>query len=350
MTTVFLNGQFFGGPDEAPIAAAKVAAFDAGLQHGVGLFETMLGGVLQRGIEGANAHGEQVETWVLHLDEHMERLAASAQALGLTDQLRTSALAEAVLATVKRSGLARARVRLTLTGGDLAMLAAAQAQSAANAQGAAPTPPRGADPTVMIVAQPATQYPGAMFERGVGLVLAEARANPLNPFEGHKTLNYWWRLRELQRAARQGAGEALVLSISNHLAGGCVSNVFLVKGDELLTPLARGEGEPVERDELGNPRAPSAGAHEKRVPSAVLPGVTRAWATSRAERLGYRPIARMLSVQDLLDAEEVFLTNSSWGVLPVVKLEASTIGSGAPGRLTLDLRDAWVDLEPALGE
>src|SRR5205814_2137459 len=82
------------------------------------------------------------------------------------------------------------------------MLAAAQSGGTGGA--------RAADPTVLIVAQPVTRYPEAMFERGVTVVLADARANPLNPFEGHKTLNYWWRLRELQTAARKGAGEALV--------------------------------------------------------------------------------------------------------------------------------------------
>ena len=38
------------------------------------------------------------------------------------------------------------------------------------------------------------------------VVFADSRANPLNPMEGHKTLNYWWRLRELQVAAGKGAG------------------------------------------------------------------------------------------------------------------------------------------------
>jgi branched-subunit amino acid aminotransferase/4-amino-4-deoxychorismate lyase len=329
-TVVFLNGVFYGdepGPGQPPgpgIGEARVPAFDAGLQHGVGLFETMLGGVVRRGLEGATAHGEEVETWVLQLDDHMDRLAASAKELGLSQDLRTTALAEAVLETVRRSGLARARVRLTVTGGDLAMLAAAKGGGA----------PRPADPTVMIVAQPATEYPAPMFERGVGLTLAEARANPLGAMEGHKTLGYWWRLRELQAAAQKGAGEALVLGVTNHLCGGCVSNLLLVKGDQVLTPIARGE----EREVAGE------GARTLRSP--VLPGVTRAWALEKAERLGLTVRKQMLGVQDLLDADEAMLTNSSWGVLPAVRLEGSQIGSGTPGRVTLDLRDAWLGLLP----
>lgn len=322
MTTIFLNGAFYGGEGHAPISDARVSAFDAGFQHAVGLFETMLGGVSRQGIEGSTTHGEQVETWVLHLDDHLARMADSAAALGLSDQLRTGALGDAVIETVRRSGLRRARVRLTLTGGDLSLLSTAQG-----------TPPRTPDPTIMIVAQPATDYPGSMFERGVGLALADARANPFNPFEGHKSVSYWWRLRELRAAAAKGAGEALVLSVSNHLCSGCVSNVFLVKGDTLFTPIARGEEE-----EVGGKGA---------IPSPVLAGITRSWLMPKAGRMGYKVERRMLSVQELLDADEVFLTNSSWGMLPVVQLEGKQISGGKPGRLTLDLRDAWLDLLPA---
>ena len=335
MTTVFINGRFYGTQDGPPISEAKVAAFDAGLQHSVGLFETMLGGVSRRGIEGPVSHGEEVEAWVMHLDEHLERLAGSARQLGLSDQLRTEALAEAVLATVRESDLGRARIRLTITGGDLAMLAAAQGGSGGGEK-------RAVDPTVMIVAQPATAYPEAMFQRGVMAALAESRANPLNAYEGHKTLNYWWRLRELQAAAAKGAGEALVLSVTNHVCGGCVSNVFVVKGESVATPIARGQ----ERESAGG-AAQGGGKGPAVVPSAVLPGVTRAWVMDRAERLGLRVEARMLSVQDVVDADEVFLTNSSWGILPVVRLEGSEIGGGAPGRVALDLRDAWMEMIPA---
>jgi branched-subunit amino acid aminotransferase/4-amino-4-deoxychorismate lyase len=336
MTTVFLNGKFYGGPDDPPIAQARVGAFDAGLQHAVGLFETMLAGVSSsRSDDGTTL----TETWVLHLDEHLQRLEHSAKELGLSDQLRTPALADAVVATVARSGLSRARVRLTITGGDLSMLASAQSGQA-----------RSVDPTVMIVAQPATQYPAPMFERGVMVSVADARVSPFDPTQGHKTLNYWWRLRELQLAAAKGAGEALILSVTNHLCSGCVSNLLIVKGDTVYTPIARGQerGEAPEAAEVdGVPVQPARSAPGPVVlPSPVLPGVTRAWAMRKAELMGYQVKARMLGVEDLLDADEAMLTNSSWGVLPVVALEAAKIGDGKPGRLTLDLRDAWLDLLP----
>lgn len=325
-TVVFLNGQFLGDAASGPLDQARVSAFDAGFQHGVGLFETFLGGV------------DAGEPWAAHLDEHLDRLAVSARELGLSDQLRTVALSQTVLETIRRSGLARARVRLTITAGDLSLLARAQAQQGAQPSGTTNGASRQADPTVLIVAQPATVYPRPMLDRGVSVTIADTRVSPLDPMQAHKTLNYWWRLKELQVAAAKNAGEALVLSVSNHLVGGCVSSVLLVKDGDLLVPFARGE----EDTDDGALKTKTGVA----LPSPVLPGVTRAWVIDRAERLGLVARRKMLSVQDLLDAQEVMLTNSSWGVLPVVQIEGSQIGAGTPGPVTRDLVEAWGELWP----
>lgn len=308
MATVFLNGRFLDRDE------AKVSAFDAGFQHAVGLFETMSARVVEGKAE------------VFRLEQHLDRLIDSARELALSQSLRKHALAEAVAQTAERAwvdeGLRRQRVRLSITGGDLNML---QRNPEARQSGH--------DPTVLIVAQPATEYPAEMFERGVGAVVADTRVNPLNAFEGHKTLNYWWRLRELQKAAAKGAGEALIFQITNHLAGGTVSNAFIAKGGELFTPIARGE-----EQEVG-------GAQSGRValPSPVLPGVTRGLVLEAAAELGIKVSRRMITIEDVLGADELFLTNSSWGVLAVVGVEREAIGSGEVGELTRSLRRIWAE-------
>ena len=285
---VWLNGEY------VPRDEARVSAFDAGFQHGVGLFETMLA-------VGARIH---------RLDEHLQRLIESARSLALVHSLHHDALAEAVRRAVAHAKLDRARVRLTITGGDLNLL---EQQRASPAQ-----------PTVLVVVQPATRYPAEMFDKGVLATIADDRVNPLDRFAGHKTLNYWPRLRALQEAAAKGAGETLFLQVTNHVAGGAVSNVFVVRDGTLLTPLVRGEAEP--------------GA----LASPVLPGVTRATIIELAADLGVGCDRRLVTAEDVLDADEVFLTNSSWGVLPVTRIEAKTIAAGAPGTLTRDLRARWL--------
>ncbi|KAA0212646.1 MAG: hypothetical protein DYG94_14510 [Leptolyngbya sp. PLA3] len=285
---VFVQGRI------VPREEAHVSAFDAGFVHGVGLFETMI----------ARRTGKVVR--VFRLEEHLERLGASAAELGLSNEVRTGPLADAVLLTAERSGYETARVRLTLTGGDLNLL---EASGRSNVT-----------PTVIVSVQPATQYPDAMFGRGVMVTLGDARLNPLDPMAGHKTLNYWARLRELQAAAAKGAGESILLQVTNHIAGGCVSNLFAVRNGALHTPIAHGE------EERGQ------------MPSPVLPGITRAAVIEIAQRKGIGTTKQMLTIDDVLDADELFLTNSSWGVLPVVRVEAEEIGEGTPGDLTRELR------------
>ena len=55
-------------------------------------------------------------------------------------------------------------------------------------------------------------------------------------------------------------------------------------------------------------------------------------------------VRRMLGVPDLLDADEVFLTNSSWQVLPVTRVEKKEIGGGKVGPVTAKLRAALLEL------
>lgn len=286
----FLNGQFVERD------AAKVSAFDAGFQHAVGLFETLL---VRHGV-------------AFRARQHVERLVGSAKALGLSESLRVEPLVGAIELLIERNALRSARVRLTVTGGDLNILHS----------GGRPAH----DPTILIVAQPPTEYPAALFEKGVAVVVADPKANPFDPFAGHKTLDYWSRIRVLQHAGAAGASEALWFTVTNHLAGGCVSNVFLVRDNVLLTPIARGE-------EI-------AGA----IPAPVLPGIQRATIIELAEGLGRNVERRMLSIEDVFAAEEVFLTNSSWGVLPVRQLESHVIGGGGVGPLTATLRARWREL------
>jgi len=284
---VYLNGRMLP-PEEATVSLS-----DAGLTHAVGLFETM-----------ACRSGN-----IFRLAEHLQRLANSAKSLGLVRTLDPEPLAQAVNQTISHNRLHDARVRLTLTAGALNMLAGGE-QAA---------PPR---PTLAIVPTPPTQYDPGYFESGVKVLVAPPALSPFDPMAGHKTLSYWGRLRTLRQAATAGAGEAIWMTAANHIAGGAISNIFLVKDGTLLTPFARGEE--------------SEGA----LPAPVLPGITRAAVIQMAENAGLPVKKRMLTIDDLLGADEVFLTNSSWHILPVTSVEKSAVGEGKVGQVTNQLRTA----------
>ncbi len=276
--------------------SANISIFDAGFQHGIGLFETM-----------AARNGK-----VFRAHSHMNRLAESAKLLLLSDKLRIDPLVEAINHVVKQNDMESARVRLTLTGGNLNHLQNKGQQRI--------------DPTIIIVAQPPTEYPQSFFDKGVMVTVADGRENPFDPMAGHKILNYWPRIHALQMAAAKQAGEALWFSVSNHIASGSVSNVFLVKDNELYTPIARGE------------------EVEGSIPSSTMPGITRAAIIEIAETMDIKVNRKMLDINDLLGADEVFLTNSSWGVLPVVGMEKEAIAGGEVGQVTKQLREAMLEL------
>ena len=267
---------------------------DAGLQHAVGLFETF-----------QVFHGKP-----FRLERHLQRLAGSAAALGLAERLDTAPLAEAVRQTIEYNRLERARVKLTLTAGTLSLLRRG-GDGGAEAR---------AKPTVAVVPSEATRYDPAYLDRGVTVTIHGPSASPFDELAGHKTLSYWARLRSLRRAASVGAGETIWLNVSNHLASGAVSNLLLIRDGVLLSPFARGE----------------EAAEALRAP--VLPGVTRQAIFELAAEQAVEVRRKMLSVEDLLEADEVFLTNSGWGVLPVTAVEKRTVADGEPGPLTRSLK------------
>ncbi len=294
---VFLNGKML------PPEQALIPVEDAGFQHAVGLFETM-----------SAHHGR-----VFRLTHHLQRLATSATQLGLSPDLDVEALAQAVQITIDHNQIDQARIRLTVTPGS------------PGSPGSSPQQPGGASastPTGMVLIQPTepTQYDPKYFDEGITVMIAPPGANPFDAMAGHKTLNYWGRLRTLRQAASAGAGEAIWLNITNHLASGAISNLFIVKDGELLTPIARDE------------------EVDKSLPAPVLPGVTRAAIIELAEGLGIPVHRRMLGIDDLLEADEVFLTNSSWRVLPVSRVEKSQVGDGKAGTMTTRLRGTLLEL------
>ena len=290
---VWLNGKF------VPAQDAKVSLFDSGFQHGVGVFTSMCA-----------KHGR-----VFRVISHLERLKTSAIELGALEVLRIEPLADAIEMTISQNNMTEARVRITVTAGDLKML---------KSPGVVGEPARN-DPTIAIVVQPPTPYPAEIFERGVRVRIADARINPHDPFAGHKTLWYWPRLAELQLAAAAGCSEALFFTTNNRASCGAVSNIFIVRGGTLITPWARGEG----NTELAAP---------------VLPGVTRAAVIECAQERGISVERADLTIDDIFGADEIFLTNSSWGVLPVVGVEKKIIASGVPGEIAQALRLDYLQL------
>jgi branched-chain amino acid aminotransferase len=138
--------------------------------------------------------------------------------------------------------------------------------------------------------------------------IPEASLNP-------RAKNYHWGdfTQALMEGLDAGYDTAAVLDLDGHVSEGPGFNLFAVKGDLLVTP-ARG----------------------------VLEGRTRGVVLELAAAQGMRVEARALPLEEFLDADEVFLSTSGGGPVPIVEVNGRTYGNGAPGARTLALKaDYW---------
>jgi len=275
---VCINGQVTPAPD------AHVSVFDAGFMQGIGLFETM------------RAYGGRV----FRLDAHLDRLIASARRLGWTVPPDAGELRDAVQRVLLAARTDEARVRLTVTTGSL------------HAE-AADTPRL----TVVATASPGQKYPPECYTKGVTVIASDYRVSRFDPTLGHKTTSYFSRLAMLRVAHLKGAFEALVFTDDDLLTEGAISNVFVVRNEELWTP-------PVD--------------------TPVLPGITRAAVIEVARELGLAVRETGVTLDDVLSADEVFLTGSMMEVVPVVRIERQAVAQEKIGDVTRQIGLAYARL------
>ncbi len=275
-----MNGRVFLNDGLVEAEKAGVSVADSGLLYGAGLFETM------RSRNGV----------VFRIQDHLDRLFLSAATLSIAHSYDKPYIGRAVDSLLQANQLKDARLRLTLTGGPLT-------ESEEQRK-----------PTLLITATEFRPYPADYYKTGVLAVLCPFRQNSTDPTCGHKTTSYYPRLLALNLAHQRRAAEAIWFTTENRLAEGSVSNVFLVKNSILQTPS---------------------------VETPVLPGIARKTVLELARRQSIEVVEKDLFITDLLEADEVFLTNVIMEVLPVINLEKHTLGDGQVGPVTQKLRDAF---------
>jgi len=170
------------------------------------------------------------------------------------------------------------------------------------------------EPHYFIVARPLRPYPERCYAEGAVAIVATTRQNEGSPLSRVKSLSYLNHVRARIAAREAGADEALLLNGRGEVAESASSNLFAVRDGTLVTP-------PVE--------------------SGCLPGTARAVVLESAPRLGLPVSLSPLSLPELLDADEVFLTNSLMEVMPLARVGDRPIGSGRPGPLTARLAAAY---------
>ncbi len=265
------------------IDKATISVSDSGFLYGAGLFETM------RSHNGV----------VFALPDHLDRLFTSADVLSINNPYDREYITEAINKVLRANKLTDARLRLTLTNGPMAE-SEEQRKS-----------------TLLITATKFLSYSPEYYKKGVMVVLCPFKQNPIDPASGRKTTSYFSRMIALNLAHQKRAAEAIWFTLDNRLAEGCISNVFLVKDSVLYTP-------PIN--------------------TPVLPGVARKTVCLLARQNSIKLTEKDLTIDDLLGADEIFLTNVIMQVMPITKVENHTVGDGRVGDVTKKLQTSFNQL------
>ncbi|HTL52652.1 MAG TPA: branched-chain-amino-acid transaminase [Planctomycetota bacterium] len=286
---IWIDGQYYDKEN------AKISVFDHGMLYGDGCFE---------GIRAYNGK-------IFKLAEHLDRLYASAQAIGMKIPMALADMTKLVPQVVKDNDLKDCYIRLVVTRGvgDLGI-----------------DPRKCPKPSIICIATSIKLYPEEMYENGMKIVTASSRRVPTECLPGRiKSLNYLNNIMAKIEGIQANCEEVLLLNTAGKVAECSADNVFAVwhsghgragKAAHLLTPSAT---------------------------QGALLGVTRGTILDLARKAGYTTEEGEMERYDLYTCDEVFLTGTGAEVIGVVGIDGRTIGTGKPGEVTRKLRSTYME-------
>lgn len=264
-----------------PEEDAKIGVLDHGLLYGDGCFE---------GIRVYNGR-------IFKLQSHLERMWQSAERIRLDLPFTHEVIAAAVRETVEVNGITDGYVRLVFTRG-------------VGTLGLHPF--HCPKPTVFVIADTIKLYPPELYEDGMKIIVADRPRIPRECLDPQiKSLNYLNNILAKIEAIDAGVLEALMLNTDGWVSECTGDNIFVVKDGELSTP-------PVD--------------------AGILDGITRRFVMNElCPALGLPIEERMMRLEEVLDADEVFLTGTAAEVIGVSQVGDHVIGGGAVGSITTRL-------------
>lgn len=263
-----------------PLERATISILDTGLLYGYGVFETA------RAYKG----------FVFKLENHLNRLYRSIKIARIKSKLNKSEIRNIIFKLIRLNRLKDAYIKIIVTGG--------------RAQPGLPFS-FSTDPSIIVYALPYNPPPGRFFTQGLKVMVSDNRYSEESGLAGHKTLNYMHNLLCRREAIQKGYDDALLINSKGFIGESTNSNIMLAKDGEILTP---------------------------GIKNGILPGVTRNEVMSLASGFLKMKVKEAdIKPRDLYRSEEVFLTNSLSGIMPVAQVGRRRIGKTVPGPVTKNL-------------
>jgi branched-chain amino acid aminotransferase len=282
-TRVNVNGEIVGEQE------AVVSVFDHGFLYGEGVYEVC-----------RTYHARP-----FLLDRHLRRMHESASRIALPVPLSDAAIASRIDDTLGAAGLADpagpdAYIRMLLTRG----------------VGEMNYDPKSCPrPSLVIIVKKFATPARDVYDLGVRVSLVSiVRNHPasLNPLI--KSNNLLNNALAMQQAIQQGGFEAVMRNHRGELSECSQSNLFVVRDGTAYTP-------PLE--------------------AGLLAGITREFLFEIARTIGVPMVEATLRDDDLLGADEAFLTSTTRELVPIVLVDGHRIGGGRPGPVTRALLEAF---------
>lgn len=279
---VWLNGQ------RTRWNEARIHSSAHALHYGTGVFEGIRTYLTDRGPA------------IFRLDTHLERLFASARVYGMEIPFTHVELADATRDLIARNGFGDSYLR-HLCFFDSAGL---------GIRAECPV-------SVVILAWPWENHHGrAGLDSGIRASISPWRkfSSEMMPTTAKAAGQYLNSRLAITEALRRGFDEAILRDVKGNIAEASVANVFIVRDGRIIT-----------NDER----------------SSILLGITRASVIELARDLGYGLDITAIRVDDLLNADEVFLTGTASEVVPVREIDDRVIGQGSRGTITTQVQQAF---------
>ena len=270
-TICYVNGKYL------PLTEAGLPVQDLAILRGYGVFDFF-----------RTYNGQPFK-----LTEHLQRLARSASLIELDLPWSLTQIEEIVQRTLAKNTITESNVRIVVTGG---------------VSSNSVTPDTG--PGLIVLVTPLRVYPTEYYTHGVKAITVSA--NRFIP--DAKTINYMAALMAQKKARAAGAVEALYINGQGHLLEGTTTNLFVFRGQQLITP------------------------HE-----GILPGITRNVILDLAQEM-FEVVQRPISVDELPVVNEAFITASNKEIMPIRQIDDQIISSGEPGPLTRQLTEYFRQL------
>ena len=136
------------------------------------------------------------------------------------------------------------------------------------------------------------------------------------PMQAKSAANYSNAALARMEALNAGYDEAIMLNNKGHVAEGSAENIFVVKNGRITTP-------PLDAD--------------------ILDGITRDSAIKLLKSNKIKVIEKNLRINDLLKADEIFMTGTAAEVKSVTRVNKTKIGDGKIGEVTKELQELFMD-------